>query len=727
MLAQRAGSALASSAGMAPATPARVLAAASPRRRRCPSRAALRAAPDGGAGNGGNGGAWTSSSSDARGSGVGASVLDPVWDVLNKSAARGGGGGGGPGPSARRARDPPDADANANPPPAPSPADRKTKIVCTIGPATCTRDAFFSLADQGMDVVRLNLSHGSHASHGAVIALAKEYNARFRAGKGGRAALGLLLDTRGPEVRSGDLHEPLALSAGDPLVFTSDPSANGRDGRVGVNYGDLAADVDPGDELLVDGGIMTFRVEGACAETGEVRCVTVDGGVLGSRRHLNVRGRSANLPALTERDMDDLKFGLEAGVDYFALSFVRGAQVLRDVKAWLARSGARGARVRVLAKIESADSVRRLEEILDAADGAMVARGDLGAECPVADVPVLQNEIIDGCRRRGKPVICATNMLESMIDERPVPTRAEVSDIAIAVREGADAVMLSGETAYGRHPLRAVATMSAVAAATERAMARYGGGGAARRFGTGEAAPIGGLAGGGGGGGGGGTEANLSELMAFHSVTIGDTAGFPLLVFSRTGAMPALLSHYRPRRPVFCFTDSADVQQRLSLYHGVVPLFMPGLAAVPLEEAIDGAMAELVSKGLLAAREHVAVVQSGRRPIWRAPSTHVIQLRRVERRHARAARALRAARQLEAGGGGAANLESGIFDADGGWGAAAGAAEAAAAVAVAAAVAAGARAPSFDDGGGALGSFGGGASCSMNDEDEDEDEEWNDD
>jgi pyruvate kinase len=697
-------------------------------------------------------------------------VLDPVWDVLAKVNNGGGAGSPDDGRGATSGGGSPTSfpsssiAARAAAGGAASPAARKTKIVCTIGPATNSREAFFALADSGMDVVRLNMSHGTHESHGAVIALAKEYNQIVREGKGGRAPLGILLDTRGPEVRSGDVQEPLQLKPGDAVIFTRDPSANGRDNRVGVNYEDFPDDVLVGDELLVDGGIITFRVDAKDEATGDVRCVTVDGGAMGSRRHLNVRGRSANLPALTDRDMEDLRFGLEAGVDYYALSFVRDAQVLYDVKAWLAKNG--GSRIRVLAKIESADSVQRLDEILDAADGAMVARGDLGAELAVADVPYWQGVIIDGCRRRGKPVITATNMLESLC-ENPIPTRAEVSDIAISVREGTDAVMLSGETAYGRYPLRAVSTMAAVAQVTESAMARYSG---ARRFGTDEAAPIdwvgapllgadaGPIGGGGGGGGsmapsplGGGARspsaaaaagrgsrsgraasaaaAALSELMAFHSVTIGDTAGFPLLVFSRTGGMPALLSHYRPHRPVFVATDSTDVQQRLTLYHGIVPLYVPSLAQMGLEQAIDGALAELLCRGLLKPREHVVVVQSGRRPIWRAASTHVIQLRCAEKRHARAARELRVARQLESG---AANLENAAAAAAAEAAAArrgvgrgvAGAAAAGVAGAAAAAPLGAARALSSFGGGGANGSL---SSLNVSDDedyDEDEDDEW---
>lgn len=373
-----------------------------------------------------------------------------------------------------------------------------------------------------------------------------------------------MLDTKGPEVRSGDLVEPLEMAPGDEFIFTIAEGANGTGRRVSVNYDGFIDDVSVGDTLLVDGGMQSLeivRVEGK-----DVACRVVDGGTLKSRRHLNIRGKSANLPAITDKDWLDLKFGIEAGVDYFALSFVRSADVIYELKAYLAD---RGAAIGVLAKIESADSVAQLDEILDAVDGAMVARGDLGAELPVEQVPFWQARIVSGCRQRGKPVIVATNMLESMI-QNPTPTRAEVSDISIAVREGADAVMLSGETAFGSFPLKAAAVMATVALRTERSMASYSG---SRRYGSEEAAPIDwivpptrtGAA-------GTMTTPGLSEMFAYHATTMANTVRTSLVVFSRKGNMPVLLSHYRPDHPIYAFVEDAAVQRRLALYQGVTPL-----------------------------------------------------------------------------------------------------------------------------------------------------------
>jgi len=302
---------------------------------------------------------------------------------------------------------------------------------------------------------------------------------------------------------------------------------------------------------------------------------------------------------------------------------VRSADVIYELKAYLA---AQGAAIGVLAKIESADSVAQLDEILDAVDGAMVARGDLGAELPVEQVPFWQARIVAGCRKRGKPVIVATNMLESMI-QNPTPTRAEVSDISIAVREGADAVMLSGETAFGAFPLKAAGVMATVALRTERSMASYAG---ARRYGSEEAAPIdwivpptrtgapGTM-----------TTPGLSEMFAYHATTMANTIRTTLVVFSRKGNMPVLLSHYRPDHPIYAFTESEAVQRRLALYNGVTALRMPfGPTA---DATFDAAIAELKARGYVRGGQQVAILQSGRQPIWRQASTHAIQVRSVPR------------------------------------------------------------------------------------------------
>ncbi|KAL7108313.1 hypothetical protein ACP275_06G105100 [Erythranthe tilingii] len=470
---------------------------------------------------------------------------------------------------------------------------RKTKIVCTIGPSTNTREMIWKLAEAGMNVARMNMSHGDHASHQKVIDLVKEYNAQAKDN-----VIAIMLDTKGPEVRSGDLPQPIILEPGQEFTFTIRRGVGTAD-CVSVNYDDFVNDVEDGDMLLVDGGMMSFLVKSKTEDS--VKCEVVDGGELKSRRHLNVRGKSATLPSITEKDWDDIKFGVDNKVDFYAVSFVKDAAVVHELKNYLKDAGAD---IHVIVKIESADSIPNLHSIITASDGAMVARGDLGAELPVEEVPLLQEEIIRICRSMGKAVIVATNMLESMI-VHPTPTRAEVSDIAIAVREGSDAVMLSGETAHGKFPLKAVKVMHTVALRTEATIV-----GAETPSNLGQA-----------------FKNHMSEMFAFHATMMSNTLGTSIVVFTRTGFMAILLSHYRPSGTIFAFTNEKRVQQRLALYQGICPIYMEFSADA--DETFANACGLLQKQGMVKEGEQVALVQSGRQPIWRFQSTHNIQVRKI--------------------------------------------------------------------------------------------------
>ncbi|CAN1199999.1 Pyruvate kinase isozyme G, chloroplastic [Linum perenne] len=469
---------------------------------------------------------------------------------------------------------------------------RKTKIVCTIGPSTSSREMIWKLAEAGMNVARLNMSHGDHASHQKTIDLVKEYNAQFE-----DKVIAVMLDTKGPEVRSGDVPQPIYLEEGQEFNFTIKRGVSTED-TVSVNYDDFINDVEMGDELLVDGGMMSLVVKSKTTET--VKCEVVDGGELKSRRHLNVRGKSATLPSITDKDWEDIKFGVDNQVDFYAVSFVKDANVIHELKAYLKSCNAD---IHVIPKIESADSIPNLHSILSASDGAMVARGDLGAELPIEEVPLLQEDIIRRCHSMQKPVIVATNMLESMINH-PTPTRAEVSDIAIAVREGADAVMLSGETAHGKFPLKAVKVMHTVALRTEASLP----------FNT--APPT------------GAHMSHMGDMFAFHATIMANTLNTPIIVFTKTGSMAVLLSHYRPSATIFAFTDDERIKQRLVLYQGVMPIYMK--FTNDAEETFSRAVKLLVDKGLLVEGQHVTLVQSGAQPIWRIESTHHIQVRKVQ-------------------------------------------------------------------------------------------------
>lgn len=481
---------------------------------------------------------------------------------------------------------------------------RKTKIVCTIGPSTNTREMIWKLAETGMNVARMNMSHGDHQSHKKVIDLVKEYNAQNTDGN----TIAIMLDTKGPEVRSGDVPEPIMLVEGQEFNFTIKRGVSTED-TVSVNYDDFISDVEAGDILLVDGGMMSLAVKSKTADT--VKCEVVDGGELKSRRHLNVRGKSATLPSITEKDWEDIKFGVENGVDFYAVSFVKDAKVIHELKAYLKSANAD---IHVIPKIESADSIPNLQSIIAASDGAMVARGDLGAELPIEEVPLLQEEIIRTCRSMQKPVIVATNMLESMIDH-PTPTRAEVSDIAIAVREAADAIMLSGETAHGKYPLKAVKVMHTVALRTESSL--YDPTKAPSLVARPQALLNDDFC-----------KSQLSKMFGSHATMMANTLRTPIIVFTRVGSMAVLLSHYRPSSTIYAFTNEVRVKQRLALYQGVVPILMD--FSDDAEETFSRAISSLLDAKYMNEGDYVTLVQSGSKSIWRDESTHHIQVRKVQ-------------------------------------------------------------------------------------------------
>ncbi|KAL9669375.1 hypothetical protein QQ045_006922 [Rhodiola kirilowii] len=454
----------------------------------------------------------------------------------------------------------------------------------------------WKLAEAGMNVARLNMSHGDHTSHQKTIDLVKEYNAQFE-----EKVIALMLDTKGPEVRSGDVPHPIMLKEGQLFNFTTVRGVS-TSSTVSVNYDDFVNDVEVGDTILVDGGMMSLEVKSKIKDL--VSCEVADGGELKSRRHLNVRGKSATLPSMTDKDWEDIKFGVDNGVDFFAVSFVKDAEVVHELKNYLK---ARGADIHVIVKIESADSIPNLHSILSASDGAMVARGDLGAELPIEEVPLLQEDIIRRCRNMQKPVIVATNMLESMIGH-PTPTRAEVSDIAIAVRQGSDAIMLSGETAHGKYPLKAVYVMHTVVLRIESSLPTSTTPSHITSCDT--------------------SVRQMATIFASHAAMMSNSLKTPIIIFTRTASMAILLSHYRPSCPIFAFTCEEPIKRRLILYQGVTPIFME--FSDNAEETFSRALSTLLNKGLLKEWQDVMIVQSGTQPIWRSESTHHIQVRKTE-------------------------------------------------------------------------------------------------
>lgn len=446
---------------------------------------------------------------------------------------------------------------------------RRTKIICTIGPATCQYEKLKKLAEGGMNIARLNMSHGDHAWHRKVIKGVRTLN------ETGQFSIAIMMDTKGPEIRSGDLKQELELKKGDTFTFTTKRQAEYENKVTEVNYDGFIQDVKVGDIILVDGGMLSMEVKKK-TKTDAI-CECMDSGKMGSRRHLNIRGKSAKLPSITKKDWDDIKFGIKEGVDFFALSFVKTPQAITELKNYLKKEKIG---IDVIAKIESAAAVPNLEEIIEASDGAMVARGDLGAEIPIEEVPLIQEEIIKICRDLGKPVVVATHLLESMIIH-PTPTRAEVTDITHAILQRTDAIMLSGETAAGRHPIKALSVMDTVSQRIEKKLMED------KKI-TVEAS-------------------NVKESMVMSaSIMANNLEGSAIIVITRRGHMAGLLSRCRPNPPIFAFTNTTNVRRKLNIYWGVTS-FRIDFSKDP-EKTIQRAISLLKSRDMIKAKDKVIVV-----------------------------------------------------------------------------------------------------------------------
>lgn len=333
---------------------------------------------------------------------------------------------------------------------------RKTKIICTIGPVSSSYEALEQLARSGMNIARLNMSHGEHEACAKVIKAIRTLNKKLH------HPIAVLIDTQGPEIRTGDLNNELNLKTGDIISVVARGEADVEASSIYINYEDLIHDVQVGDKITVDNGLINLEV--LSKEERIMQCRVIDGGVLKSKRHVNLPGIRVNLPAITEKDKRDIAFAIEQEVDFIALSFVRSADDIAQLKELL---GNKADKIKIIAKIEDQEGVKNLDAIVDTADGVMVARGDLGVEIAFEHLPQVQRQIVATCAERGKRVIVATHMLESMIDN-PMPTRAEVTDVANAVYEEVDAIMLSGETTVGKYPFKCVEVLDRIARTTEQ-------------------------------------------------------------------------------------------------------------------------------------------------------------------------------------------------------------------------------------------------------------------
>ncbi len=452
---------------------------------------------------------------------------------------------------------------------------RHTKIVFTIGPATNSVKMLSDLFASGVDVCRFNMAHADHDWTRDAIANIRE--ASLAVGR----KVALMMDVKGPEIRTGPLDVPFELERDDEFDFYlhrgKEPVTKGIRG-VRVNYPDLANDVTEGDTILVDSGLIRLRVNEVSDK--KIRCVVRIGGSLGSRRHINLPGVHVNLPALTIKDRKDIEIGIENGIDFFALSFVRSPDDLDMLRRFIEENGSTA---KIIAKIEDQSAISNLEDIVKASDGLMVARGDLGIEIPYETLPLVQRRAVRTCQRLGKPVIVATHMLESMI-HNPLPTRAEVTDIANAVFEQADCVMLSGETTVGKYPVECVNVMNRIINSVEAQADRK----------SNDSFPL----------------KSPKALMLKSAMILSDELpGCAILVFTKSGYLARTLSTLRPRKsPVFAFTDVPEVFQELLIYWGVEP-FLIQFDEDP-EETIQDALSRLKSRGWVESRAHVVVVSN---------------------------------------------------------------------------------------------------------------------
>ncbi|OMO54705.1 Pyruvate kinase [Corchorus capsularis] len=432
---------------------------------------------------------------------------------------------------------------------------RRTKLICTIGPATCGFEQLEALAVGGMNVARINMCHGTREWHQTVIERVRRLNEE----KG--FAVAIMMDTEGSEIHMGDLGGDASAKAEDGEIWTFTVRAlnSPRPERtINVNYDGFAEDVKVGDELLVDGGMVRFEVIEKIGP--DVKCRCTDPGLLLPRANLTfwrdgslVRERNAMLPTISSKDWLDIDFGIAAGVEFIAISFVKSAEVIKHLKSYIA-ARSRGSDIAVIAKIESIDSLKNLEEIIQASDGAMVARGDLGAQIPLEQVPSAQQKIVQVCRELNKPVIVASQLLESMI-EYPTPTRAEVADVSEAVRQRADALMLSGESAMGQFPEKALAVLRTVSVRIEKWWREE------KRHEAMELPDV-----------GTSFADSISEEICNSAAKMANNLEVDaLFVYTKTGHMASLLSRCRPDCPIFAFTTTTSVRRRLNLQWGLIP------------------------------------------------------------------------------------------------------------------------------------------------------------
>ena len=467
---------------------------------------------------------------------------------------------------------------------------KKTKIVCTIGPKTESVETLKELLRTGMNMMRLNFSHGDHEEHGKRIQNFRQAKAET----GIRAAL--LLDNKGPEIRTIKLEggKDAVIVAGQDFTITTDKTVIGNNKIVAVTYEGLTTDLKAGDTVLIDDGLLEFTVKEVVGN--EVRCVAVNNGELGENKGVNLPNVAVNLPALSEKDVNDMIFGCQQGIDYVAASFIRKADDVREVRRVLDENG--GKDVQIISKIENQEGVDNFEEILELSDGIMVARGDLGVEIPIEDVPIAQKMMIEKCNIVGKVVITATQMLDSMI-KNPRPTRAEVNDVANAILDGTDCIMLSGESANGKYPVEAVRVMTRISEKIDPLVSK-------KNYFT--------------------ENMTITTAVTKGTAEISESLGTKVIVVAtQSGRAARDMRRYFPKAEIVAITNNEKTANQLLIVRGITP-FIDGQP-----ESLDSffQLAEKVSVDLkLATKDDVIIANCGE-SIFKVGTTNSIKLIKI--------------------------------------------------------------------------------------------------
>lgn len=471
---------------------------------------------------------------------------------------------------------------------------KRTKIVCTLGPASDKEEILKELVENGLNVCRFNFSHGSHEEHKQRMDIVKKVREDLN------EPIAILLDTKGPEIRTGNFDAPeVLLEEGQKFTITM-KDVMGDKNTCTVSYKGLAEDVVPGDNILIDDGLVGLRVEEVQGD--DIVCTVENSGIVKNHKGVNVPGVKINLPALTQKDISDIEFGIGQGIDYIAASFVRKAADVLAIREVLENNNA--TYIQIISKIENQEGIDNIDDIIKVSDGIMVARGDLGVEIPTEEIPIAQKMMIRKCNELGKPVITATQMLDSMI-RNPRPTRAEVTDVANAIYDGTDAIMLSGETAAGKYPVEAVKTMATIAKRTEETL-NYNDLLKKKKL----------------------KDVNVTNAISHATCTTAiDLNAASIITFTSSGHTARMVSKFRPQCPIIATTEDEGVMRRLALTWGVYPIKTSNVANT--DDMIDNSIKAVTELNYL--NQGDLVVISAGVPTGISGTTNMIKVHSIDR------------------------------------------------------------------------------------------------